>query len=319
MFIFKVEKAFHFLQKKIMKLLVMFFVLLQMMFIHQACASINGAHGTQYQSGGVVCQTGTIGLGPPGSSMMLRANYCDVVVDADNYVPASGNYKVRLYVVTVGNTNSWHADSKAVYIDQNKSIRDQVLSVSGGQGNVTIPDKYSYTQVNNCYTLVDEKGEVYVLNTPNSPAVCGDVPAPPLPPTPPEPDIACVINNGNVLDVNLGTLDRAELPTVPTEGKTIPVSVNCTGGAVTVNMQLNYTPITVGATEIAKSDANGLGVAIMYNSKTLSTTDITPLNFVEGGDTFDLAFQAVRDPNVAEGDVPVGQFKASATLVLTQQ
>ncbi|EMN3917644.1 fimbrial protein [Citrobacter farmeri] len=318
MFIFKVEKAFHFLQKRIMKLLVIFFALLQILFIHHACASISGAHGLQYMSGAVICEDSRTALPQPGSEMMLRADYCNFDVDANNYVPASGNYKVRLYVVEDDNSAIWYADSKAVYIDQNKSMRDQNLSVGGGQGNVIIPSNYGYTAVDQCYTVVSEQGAIYRINMKNS-VYCANIPEPPLPPTPPEPDIACVINNGNVLDVNLGTLDRAELPTVPTEGKTIPVSVNCTGGAVTVNMQLNYTPITVGATEIAKSDANGLGVAIMYNSKTLSTTDITPLNFVEGGNTFDLAFQAVRDPNVAEGDVPVGQFKASATLVLTQQ
>lgn len=316
MFIFKLESVLYFLQKRVIKLLVMLFTFLQILFMHQASAYITGAHGVQYQSGqGVICDDTIIGL---QNGAVIRSDICTLQIDANNYVPASGTYKVRLYVVNHSSGQQWTADSKAVYFDQNKPMLDQNLDIGGGQGDVAFGISTYEVVVTSCYALVDERGEAYTINMPNSDSVnCGS--APPLPPTPPKPDIACVINNGNVLDVDLGTLDRAQLPTVPTEGKTIPVSVNCTGGAVTVNMQLNYTPITVGATEIAKSDANGLGVAIMYNSKTLSTTDITPLTFLEGGDTFDLAFQAVRDPNVAEGDVPVGQFKASATLVLTQQ
>lgn len=317
MFIFKLESVLCFLQKRVIKLLVMLFTFLQILFMHQASAYIHGAHGVQSASGNVInCYDAVTGL---GNGAVIRSNYCTLQIDTNNYVPASGTYKVRLYVVNPSSGQQWTADSKAVYIDQNKSMQDQDLGVGGGQGDVAFGISTYGLAVTSCYSLVDERGEVYLINMPNYGHNCEGVPVPPLPPTPPEPDIACVINNGNALDVDLGTLDRAQLPTVPTEGKTVPIDVNCTGGVVTVNMQLNYTPITVGATEIAKSDANGLGVAIMYNSKTLSTTDITPLNFVEGGNTFDLAFQAVRDPNVAEGDVPVGQFKASATLVLTQQ
>lgn len=311
MFIIKVGEIFYFLHKKTIKLLVMFFILLQVVFIHQAWATITGAHGTEYDTGLRLCSDEfSIGL---TYNALIRANRCTLNVYANNYVPASGDYKVRLYVYKYDSTILGVADSTAAYIDSSKSVLDQDIHVSGN--NVELSEVN--TTASSCYVLVDEQGKEYALNMYNSSQTC--IGGSPLPPTPPAPVVACVINNGNTLDVDLGTLDRAQLPTVPTEGKTIPVSVNCTGGAVTVNMQLNYTPITVGATEIAKSDANGLGVAIMYNSKTLSTTDITPLNFVEGGDTFDLAFQAVRDPNVAEGDVPVGQFKASATLVLTQQ
>lgn len=316
MFIFKMENYFCFPQKKIIKLAAVFFVLLQMIFMPQAWASITGAHGLQYAGGVASCRDST-SIELQGDPKILADECHLTTITEDNYVPASGNYKVRLYVYPNDKSALWYADSMPAYLNASKSVQDQNIDVSGGV-SVDIPgDVYMGHVVSTCYALVSEQGKAFALKMSNSsPGSCGDVD--PLPPTP-QPDISCVLNNGSALDVGLGTLDRAQLPTAPTDGKVVPISVNCTGGSVTVNMQLKYDPITVGATEIVKSDTNGLGVAIMYNNKTLSTTDITPLDFVEGGNTFDLAFQAVRDPNVAEGEVPVGVFNASATLSMTQQ
>lgn len=84
-------------------------------------------------------------------------------------------------------------------------------------------------------------------------------------------------------------------------------------------MQLSYTPISVSGTEVVKSSSNGLGVSIIYNDKPLSTTDTTPVTFISGSNTLDLAFEAVRDPAVDSGDIPTGAFSASAVLVMTQQ
>ncbi|HHE5697257.1 TPA: fimbrial protein [Citrobacter amalonaticus] len=315
MFIFKMENCFCFLQKKIIKLAAVFFVLLQMIFMPQAWASITGAHGVEYGEGVIACVDSTV-IKIIGESQII-ANHCHLTaITEDNYVPASGNYKVRLYVYPNDKSELLYADSMPAYLNASKSVRDQNIDVSGGS-SVDIPGKYIQQLMSSCYALVSEQGKAFALKLANSsPGSCGDVD--PLPPTP-QPDISCVLNNGSALDVDLGTLDRAQLPTAPTDGKVVPISVNCTGGSVTVNMQLKYDPITIGANELVQSDVNGLGVAIMYNNKTLSTTDITPLDFVEGGNTFDLAFQAVRDPNVAEGEVPVGIFNASATLSMTQQ
>ncbi|MFU2317529.1 fimbrial protein [Rahnella sp. PCH160] len=135
------------------------------------------------------------------------------------------------------------------------------------------------------------------------------------------PDTSCTLNNGNDLSVNLGTVDRAQMPTVPGSGsmRHIQVPVDCTGGDVTVNMQLNYTPISLSGGQVIKSSSNGLGVSVVYNSKILSTTDVTPVTFLSGSNSMDLAFQAVRDPAVEIKDVPTGAFTASAVLVMTQQ
>lgn len=168
-----------------------------------------------------------------------------------------------------------------------------------------------------CVYLVDDAGHRY---TPGN-SECDQTNVKPLPPTPPPPDTSCTINNGNALSVNLNTVDRAQLPTVPGSGsmRHLQVPVDCTGGNVTVNMKLNYTPIILTAGQVVKSSANGLGVSIVYNSKLLSSTDITPVTFLKGSNTLDLAFQAVRDPNVEIKDVPTGAFTASAVLVMTQQ
>ncbi len=86
-----------------------------------------------------------------------------------------------------------------------------------------------------------------------------------------------------------------------------------------MNMQINYTPITVSGTQVINSSINGLGVAIGYDNKFMKPADIVPLSFVEGANNVSLDFEAVRDPAVAVADIKTGPFTASAVLVMTQQ
>ncbi|MFA1281805.1 fimbrial protein [Citrobacter telavivensis] len=253
-------------------------------------------------------------VGSPGTCFMPATN-----IVPNNYVPRTGMYAIKAYVCTLTDSclnSSQYVISGFTNIRSDISVRDQTLTF-GNANEITIPP--NGVKMTGCYMLIDESGNEYTLQ--GSPELLGFCTGgTPLPPDPPV-DTSCTINNGNTLDVNLGTIERAKLPTVAGSGedKSVPVEVVCTGEDLTVNMQLDYIAITLGASEIVKSDAEGLGVAISYNDKVLSTTDITPVTLQKGVNTLNLSFQAVRDPNVAEGDVPVGQFKASATLVMTQQ
>lgn len=280
----------------------------------QAVAGINGVHGIDS-----VC--------PPKSATNskitaethnLVAGQCTLSVSA--YLPHAGSYKVRTKAAISTNGMTYSiakaATTSSAVLDETRSIAEQNVTVSGTGASFSVPGKDHYYV---CQYLVDEDGKEYMV--PSNLWPCNDGGLPPLPPNPPVVNTSCTINSGNALDVSLGTIDRAKLPTVAGSGemKSVPVDVNCTGGDATIDMQVNYTPTTLGAVEVATSSAKGLGVAIAYNNKVLSTTDITPLTFQEGNNTLNLEFQAVRDPAVAEEDVPLGLFTASATLTMTQQ
>ena len=297
--------------QKTVKLLIGLMCAITIFFVNQAEAGISGAAGFRpdMNSSSFVCGSGNVTT----QIAVFKGGAC-YIQGVGNYVPHSGYYTVILYAYPPGNwSQAMFNESSRVYISSDKSISEQSLYVTTSDRNTSV---YLYNKtVYNCYSLKDDAGNYYSLNS----VTCrGDTP---LPPTP-TPDTACTLNSGNALNVNLGTVDRSQLTTTPGVGsvKHILVNVNCTGGVdVTVNMQLNYTPISITGTQIVKSTANGLGVAIIYNGKTLASADVTPVTFLSGSNTLDLSFQAVRDPTVDVGDVPTGAFTASAVLVMTQQ
>ncbi|EPM3161513.1 fimbrial protein, partial [Cronobacter turicensis] len=194
---------------------------------------------------------------------------------AGGYVPHSGNYRVRMRVKSDAGLNI-AATSSAFYLDATIPIMYQNAKPSGQGASGEIHRARRWW----CTYLVDDAGIEYVSGD----CYGGGTP---LPPTPPVPDTSCTINNGNTLSVSLGTLERSEIPTAPGSGsaKSIPFAVNCTGGNVTVNMQMNYTPISVGSSQAVKTSANGVGVSVLYDNKPLSTTDITPVTFLQGSNT----------------------------------
>ncbi|ELY3543079.1 fimbrial protein [Cronobacter turicensis] len=288
----------------IKNLLILMFMLIMPM--HYATASITNAYTITMSGISDICNDGH----GTDVSIDVRPGSC---VISEGYPPHTGYFKER--VEFMSGFYPHFVESSPFYLDATKSIAEQPIVMSGnsakfssGQGN------YAYT----CHYLVDEDGKKYYLYHMYS-SCTGN--AWPVPPTPPVPDTSCTINNGNALSVSLGTLDRAEIPTIPASGtaKNIPVSVNCTGADVTVNMQLNYTPLSIGGNDVVQTSTNGVGVAIMYDNKALSTTDITPVTFLEGSNTLNLAFQAVRDSGVELKDIPTGAFTANAVLVMTQQ
>lgn len=235
------------------------------------------------------------------------------------YVPKSGMYSVETVVYeSFGTTSVIDVKTNKVLIDGTKTIDQQSFNVSGPEAKYTAP--FGIPEMA-CQYLLDDSNHRYMISTVESGTGLCASSASPLPPTPAPPDTSCTLNDGNALNVNLNNVDRSQIPTVPGSGsmRHIQVPVECTGGDVTVNMKLNYTPISLSAGEVIKSSSNGLGVSVVYDSKILSSTDITPVTFLAGSNSMDLAFQAVRDPTVEIKDVPTGAFTASAVLVMTQQ
>ncbi len=290
---------------------ILIMILMPILMIASARAGISGGYGmtyTNYTGSSVTyCTDGNMSNQGGGTyDVTVQSGLC-TISDAE-YVPHSGNYRERMRVT---GAFSLTVTSSSVYLDATKPISAQsgYISGSGGSDHLYVGESMKW-----CRYLVDDAGAEYLL----SQGYCSGTP---LPPTPPVPDTSCTINNGSALNISLGILERSELPTVPDSGtavhKQIPVS--CSGADVTVSMKLNYTPMTLGGSQAVKTSANGVGTAIIYNNKTLATTDSTQVKFLKGENILDLGFQAVRDSTVQIADIPTGAFSASAVMVMTQQ
>lgn len=293
---------------------ILLIIVIMVGVIGNANATISGfAGGGSPGSAHPTCPPSQYGNPLPGvGGATFSGNLC--TISGGGFLPSSGYYYAQTDIMR-NNSLMYSFKSNSAYIDGSKSLYEQNISLSA-------PGSYSVTLYQNDYTticayIVDSKGIKYILGGYIRPCDPGHD----LSPTPPIPDTSCTINNGNALSVSLGTLNRDEIPTVPDSGSAISktISVNCTGGTVTANMTLNYTPISIGSSQAVKSSANGVGAAIFYSDKALSPSDVTSLNFLEGSNTLTLGFQAVRDSTVALKDIPTGAFTANAVLVMTQQ
>ncbi|RSB17352.1 fimbrial protein [Citrobacter farmeri] len=280
---------------------------------------VHHANGIQTNPGqGYICAVG--GDFTPTGKPDIGGNVCNVMF-GDVYVPKAGMYFIRFYVGLRSNhAVREYADSTKFYLDITKTLSEQAGSVSLTTYNKALGSQFMNTTVDFCDVLVDAQGEEYSL-------VGGDAcaSATPLPPDPPAPETSCNINNGSGLSVHFDTIDRADLSTEPGVGNTaiknLQIPVTCTGGVdVSVKMKLaQYTPLTINSTEVIKTTANGVGVAVLYNDQPLTSAANIPVTLKSGSNTLNLDFQAVRNPAVAAGDVPPGYFTASAVLVMTQQ
>ncbi|MCE9966393.1 fimbrial protein [Lelliottia amnigena] len=274
-------------------------------------AAVSGFAGSS-KNGPPTCPNSVMGNPLSGTQVWsFSGNLC--TMGSPGYVPSSGYYFAQTDIMR-NFSLMYSFKSNSAYIDGSKPVNSQTISLSApGSYSLTL---YTGEWTTLCAYLVNSVGTKYILG--DYQQACYGAP---LPYTPTVPDTSCTINSGNALSVSLGTLNRDEIPTVPDSGSAISktISVTCTGGKVTANMKLNYTPISIGSSQAVKSSTNGVGAAIFYGNKALSPSDVTPLNFLEGSNTLTLGFQAVRDSTVALKDIPTGAFTANAVLVMTQQ
>lgn len=294
------------------QILVFFFA--SLLIVNQASANITGVHGMNN-----TCPGPNTGNGYNASSFSLTGNTCTFSPPSSTFVPHSGNYSVRAYAYRYGDGFFHSATTTTTYLDASKDLSTQTVSVSGTTATFSISPSATYGEYL-CYALVDESGKEYTFsNSDVDHKGCGNN-GTPLPPTP-SVDTSCIINSNNALNIDLGTIERSGIPTTAgTSGvKHFPVQVDCIGGGnINVNMQLSYTALNISGQSVVQTSSNGLGVSVVYNNQSLSPTDVTPITFITGSNTLDLAFGAVRNPNVSLADIPTGAFSASAVVVLTQ-
>lgn len=303
-------------------------MLLIFVWCGNSLAEINGAPGlnVSYSVSNKNYCPGSEGDGIPVVSMgyMYPTGSCSV--PANGYVATSGLYILNLRVIDQDSSYQWAwASTQKFYIDAKVPVQQQNLGVNYDAGSSAKNYYYTTLYVSLCYYLVGPSGEHYSIYETPAPRTasnrCPPSSSGPLPPTPVPQTVSCKLNSGNSLSVDLGTLERTALPTVPGSGdiRSVSFPVTCTNGSASMKMQLNYTPITVSGSQVVNSSINGLGVAVSYNDKILAPSDVTTKSFSEGTSNVTLKFEAVRNPSVAVGDIKTGPFTASAVLVMTQQ
>lgn len=242
--------------------------------------------------------------------------------DSRAFVPKSGYYIVKVY--WCGRPDTMDTCSKAngsliligdrVWLEQSKSFDEQ--KVFNHDKTQKAPSAGGY-----CFTIEDtETGYEYRgdmnYGPDNRGKFCGD--AYKLPVEPPK----CTLNGGTDLDVNLGKLERMDIAVK--SGTTTPVtkdiSIKCDGNIVyDANMKLEFTPISVSNEQVISTSTTGLGVAVLYNGRTVQPGQTFPLSYQPGIHTLKLDFEAVRDPAIAATDLKTGDFTANAVLVFTEQ
>ncbi|ELY4671736.1 hypothetical protein SM021_002341 [Cronobacter muytjensii] len=212
-------------------------------------------------------------------------------------------------MISKATTSLWSVASGLM--SSQKTVVEANVDFKGFSGTVS-------ESSNACFTLVDERG--YEWGAPRSPIMCQDAPNV-LPDTPAD----CYLNGNVDLNVDMGSLERSKIATIPVSGaagnikKSFPVL--CTRDAgMTVLTSFQFTPLTISGNEVVSTDASNLGIAIFYKGKLIgpSSTPVTE-NFEVGYTDRELEFQAVRNPNSALDEIPTGNFTASAVMIMTAQ
>lgn len=256
-----------------------------------------------------------------GQRVEMRQN---TVTEGDDqaYVPLSGMFELKMYWCPV--PENMDTCSKAggtlllsggiVKLDSSIPLRKQSIVANGAYRRSPSAGGY-------CITLSHvDTGYEYRGNLGYGPdgrgIFCGDVHK--LPVEAPK----CAFNNGSNLDIQLGRLARGDIAVK--SGTTTPVSkaltINCVGNtAYNANMRLEYTPISVSNDNVISTSTKGLGVAVLYEGKTIQPGESFPLSYQPGINTLTLGFEAVRDPAMALSDLKTGDFTASAVLIFTEQ
>lgn len=233
------------------------------------------------------------------------------------YVPYTGVYRMRAHfcpsnsrsVCTIAKSTQTMDTVDSLNISSAEAINARKRNFGGYSGQLSVDS-------NACYTLVDTQGFEW---TGGGGFMCKDGGT--LPSTP----STCYLNQSMDLSVEMGSLERSKISTVPASGtagnikKTIPVL--CTRDAgVTVETTFQFTPLTVNGNEVVSTSTSNLGVAIFYNGTLVGPASTPVTETFEAGYAYrELEFQAIRNPDIAPKDILTGTFTASAVMVMTEQ
>jgi hypothetical protein len=248
----------------------------------------------------------------------------DYQVEDNNTVPEEGNYYIDILMCPANKVAQCTPTSgfvgftvaqNHIHLLPNIPLSQQNTDFGPGARSTEMDSTSNITM---CLVLGNADDNSSYSDS-NLPYPCAG--ATPLKPAVPS---TCSINSSQGLNVAFNEIDRADISTTPasqTSGnveKTIPVT--CTGvTAFTVKTKFTFTPITVSNNQVVASSNPNLGVAIIYNGKVVSPTDVFDETYQLGTNNINLEFQVVHDSSVATKDIATGDFSASAVMVMTQQ
>lgn len=172
-----------------------------------------------------------------------------------------------------------------------------------------------------CAVIRTNDGEEYSLNLDRDGKVpgslryvgCGNLR--PIPPTP--ISNSCKVTTNSPINIEFGNVERSEISA--SEGTEISTSlgISCTGtSSHTFNVKLNMSPTSWSTKQIRTSNTS-LGVSLSANGTQLANNSSFKMN-VNGSSSQELDFYLLRSPLVDPVQIATGSFKASATLIVTE-
>lgn len=272
-----------------------------------------------------LCMSTTYPTGMPSfNTKQTFLGMLDYQVEDNNTVPEEGDYFINIFLCPVSKgaqcsaTSGWLGfitSKNTIHLLPNIPLSQQSTDFGPGLGYT---DRQDVGNITMCIALSYNGGRKYYIDN-NLPYPCaGGTPLTPVVPS------TCSLNSSQGLTVAFNEIDRSDISTTPasqTSGnveKTIPVT--CTGEtAFTVKTKFTFTPITVSNNQVVASSNPNLGVAIIYNGKVVSPTDVFDETYQLGTNNINLEFQVVHDSSVATKDIATGDFSSSAVMVMTQQ
>jgi hypothetical protein len=271
-----------------------------------------------------LCMSTTYPTGiPVFNGLQTFLSMLDYQVEDNNTVPEEGDYLINIFLCSASKGAQCSATSYRGFITSQNTIH-LLPNIPLSQQNTDFGPGTRWTEMDDdtkitmCLALDNVNNNKKYTDS-NLPYQCaGAIPLTPVVPS------TCSLNSSQGLTVAFNEIDRADISTTPasqTTGnveKTIPVT--CTGeSAFTVKTKFTFTPITVSNNQVVASSNPNLGVAIIYNGKVVSPTDVFDETYQLGTNNINLEFQVVHDSSVATKDIATGDFSASAVMVMTQQ
>lgn len=226
-------------------------------------------------------------------------------------VPVTGNYSIQAYICAQNGTPCTMARSSQVlpqsasFLYTQGSLFDNINN-QAGSGSTNFTTSYAS---NMCVVVIGPDGNPWKL--PGTLLTCSDANS--LPTTP----SFCTITTSEI-NVDFANLERSKIATSPlsTVAKHGGVQVVCYGSAaVSYSMRFEYTPVTIGGSQLVSTSNPSLGVAIIYNGVVMTNASNTNLSY-NGTTTLDLQFEVVRNSSV---NIASGNFTGAAILVMTLQ
>ncbi|QLA06938.1 fimbrial protein [Enterobacter ludwigii] len=241
----------------------------------------------------------------------------------DSLLPA-GNYTATIYMcasIACGKNNKRAAVNSPTFSLTGSQLLSQISiptipMLPSQQPGIIVFGKDKETDYSFCVAIVNSSTGVHYGT--GKPYSCTD--ANELPPV--APPVNCNINNNNPLNVVMDTINRNDIGTVAGGNGNVrkQVTVSCdSSSSIPVSFTLNYTPLSGGGDAAVTTSSENLGVSVRLNSVVWNNNQVNNMTLIPGNNTLNLDFTPIRRAIFSPADIPVGDYSASASIVMTWQ